>query len=720
MIKQTEISMKFHPRAFAAFGSDLVTNDAVAITELVKNCYDAYANYAAVVFGEDKEGTYIEIIDDGLGMTQDIIATAWSVIATPYKENHPCIERNGKRRIVSGNKGLGRFSAARLGHKMRIITHNSSDICFSAEIDWNEFLNSDSIEKCKVYIKEFELQELLRLIKKRINTDSETGTIIRIYDLNEVWTEEEILPLRNSLARLISPFDVVEDFAISLFYGKSDQKIIIEPLEFIKKPLYRIQGSVDEKGDVYYLYQFAPRGTPVNEENNIIEWELASKGFDNNTSSIKISKDDAKNKYCGGSFSFEIRAWDLDADSVGEIHDVFKIKKREIRQTISTYKGISIYRDNVLVLPKSDAARDWLGIDIRRVSSLGKRLSTSQMIGILSISSEGNPELKDTTDREKLVDTLGYKQFCKIVETIIATLENYRNFDKKVNEPLNNPTLTDLLTPLDTSKLESKVQLMIQEGASKEDILDVVHEYGEDTAKNLGELNDRLIYYAQTASLGSIAIVIMHEIRQGMTVIKRFLKRIKPDLPVDNKRTEEYFYDAEASHQRLLEVADSFAPLYKKELFKEKCQTSVLQAIQGSIRLIGAKKEAKKVLFKVELQRDYLTVLHTGEIQTVLINLLDNACYWLRKNIEKRVLISVKKVSCSHIEISVSDNGPGVQVENKEKIFQPGITAKPQGIGMGLVIVTELLNNYNCKIRLETPGEIGGATFVFDVPLGEG
>ena len=68
MIKEKEISMRFHPRAFAAFGSDLVTNDAVAVTELVKNSYDAYANNAAVVFGsDDSTGKYIEIADDGLG-----------------------------------------------------------------------------------------------------------------------------------------------------------------------------------------------------------------------------------------------------------------------------------------------------------------------------------------------------------------------------------------------------------------------------------------------------------------------------------------------------------------------------------------------------------------------------------------------------------------------------------------------------------------------------
>lgn len=244
----------------------------------------------------------------------------------------------------------------------------------------------------------------------------------------------------------------------------------------------------------------------------------------------------------------------MDTESVADIHETFNIKKREIRQTIARYKGISVYRDNILVLPKSEATKDWLGIDIRRVSALGKRLSTSQMVGILSITSERNPELKDTTDREKLVDTKQYKQFCKITESIILTLENLRNMDKKTNNTVKNPTLTDLLSPLEPSALESKVELMIQGGGSSEEILDVIHEYSANTEKNLSELNDRLIYYAQTASLGSVSAVIMHEIRSGMTVIKRFLNRMREMFVITDPRTKEYFEDAETSHQRLLEV----------------------------------------------------------------------------------------------------------------------------------------------------------------------
>ena len=189
MLKESEISMKFHPRAFSAFGEDLVTNDGVALTELVKNSYDAYASCVAIVFGNDLEnGQYIEVIDDGLGMTQDIVKNAWAVIATPYKMEHPSVERNGKRRMVSGNKGLGRFSAARLGKKMQIITYNETDVCFAAEVNWEEFIESESIDKCKMFLKDYDKKKLLKKITEKVKTKRKTGTIIKICYLNDDWS----------------------------------------------------------------------------------------------------------------------------------------------------------------------------------------------------------------------------------------------------------------------------------------------------------------------------------------------------------------------------------------------------------------------------------------------------------------------------------------------------------------------------------------------------
>ena len=99
------------------------------------------------------------------------------------------------------------------------------------------------------------------------------------------------------------------------------------------------------------------------------------------------------------------------------------------------------------------------------------------------------------------------------------------------------------------------------------------------------------------------------------------------------------------------------------------------------------------------------------------MNLLDNAVYWLGYSKKDNPTISIKALAVGDkVRVIVSDSGTGITRDEPDKIFQPGITSKPHGIGMGLVIVTEILHNYDCKIATVLPGELGGATFEFDLP----
>ena len=699
-----EVAMKFHPRAFAAFGSDLVTNDCVAIAELVKNSYDAFAIRVSVNIELDK----ISIADDGCGMTAEIIRDAWAVIATPHKQRKPFIEKNGKVRRVSGNKGLGRFSAARLGRYLKIVTKSVNSEVITAVIDWKNFSDSEEMRDCKFKISVGE--ENSHHIEK-------SGTYIEITNLYSIWDDKKIEELKNSLSRLLSPFDATEDFAITLNYDGNlfDRATFsIKPQEFIKKPTYSIKGEVSATGDIAWKYQYLPKAIKKNEKSGTVLWEDSCKGFDGEY----LLGSGANQSYVAGKFSFEIRAWDLDSQSIGDVAETFDLKKREIRSTIAQYKGLSVYRDNVLVLPKSDTSKDWLGIDLRRVSHIGRRLGTSQIIGMINITAENNPRIKDTTDREKLVDTIEYKQFCKIIETILVTLENLRFLDKTPEKKAGS--MSDLISPLTSAGLVQKVEEDVKSGKTKEEILETVQEYAANNEKILGELNERLIYYAQTASLGSVAIVILHEILTGMTVIKRFLSRITKQFKDIDTKTKEYLTDAETWHLRLVDVANSFAPLYRKNLRKESHPCIVNEEINKSIRLISSKKAAKDVEFIISQSEQLKTKIFAGELQTILVNLFDNALYWInysQKN-AKKILVTVKKES-GKIRVTVSDTGTGIDQKDVEKIFMPGVTGKPHGIGMGLVIVTELLHNYDCKIGTVLPSELGGATFIFELPLVE-
>ena len=135
--------------------------------------------------------------------------------------------------------------------------------------------------------------------------------------------------------------------------------------------------------------------------------------------------------------------------------------------------------------------------------------------------------------------------------------------------------------------------------------------------------------------------------------------------------------------------------------------------------MISSKKEAADISFEVDAEKTLNASVFSGELQTILVNLFDNAVFWINYSQKKSKTISVKarQINDAKARITVSDSGTGIAREDASKIFQPGITSKPHGIGMGLVIVTELLNNYDCRIATIIPGELNGATFEFDVPL---
>ncbi|MFA7003196.1 MAG: ATP-binding protein [Verrucomicrobiia bacterium] len=102
---QREIAFRMHPRVFAALGADLVTNDVVAVIELVKNAYDAFATRVDVRFRETKEdGLILEIEDNGTGMTDSIIDDVWCVVATPYRLSNPTTAKGRMRRRASGRR----------------------------------------------------------------------------------------------------------------------------------------------------------------------------------------------------------------------------------------------------------------------------------------------------------------------------------------------------------------------------------------------------------------------------------------------------------------------------------------------------------------------------------------------------------------------------------------------------------------------------------------
>lgn len=702
LTQKERINLRIHPRVFAALGADLVTSDLVAILELVKNCYDANARNAWIRFRHDAHGRlYIEIEDDGIGMTRQTIGDAWCMIATPYKTKHTHIGKGKRQRRVSGEKGLGRLSAARLGSILTLLTRAQGQPCYKISVDWDDLSQQTDLSSCTIELEQVDQSPFKR-----------SGTILRIEKLSSAWNEDTFIELEENLARLLSPFFAEDDFSIMFHVEQSSKghELKIEPPAFLSQPKYKISGNVDEEGSIRceYVYSFdeEPRKSTID-----LYWEQVLEALER-----RVRGRRGFGKAACGPFSFEIRAWDIGVEDIRDIESRFDYKGN-VRKAIAAHKGLSVYRDYVLVLPKSEGAKDWLGLDLRRVSKL-TRLSTSQVVGYVSISADTNPALVDTSDRERLVDNDAARDFRYLLVSIVSLLEAQRLIDRK--SPDTSRKSNSLFDSLSAEGLIDEISERADEGATASDVLPVLQDFNKTQEKAIKELEERFVYYSRLATIGTIASMIVHEIRNRTMAIGPFLEEAYSRFgPFKDKLLATAYGSASSSVDTLERLADTFLPLASRSHRRRLRQTILEERILECCSILHGELERKKIVVKRPSSTTKIAV-DPGELDAIIINLMNNAIYWLSQTDVSSRKIEFQIVRTKHpgrIEVQIHDSGPGIDEEDAERVFWPGVTKKPGGIGMGLTVAAELVSDYSGKLGLRQPGKLGGATFIFDVPL---
>ena len=697
------VDFRYHPRLIRALGAELVTSDIVAIIELVKNSYDAFANNVTIRFAEDADGAYIEILDDGLGMTRDVIEDAWFTVATPHKVSHNTARLGARQRRVSGDKGLGRLSAARLGGRLEMITKAKGDPCWKVDVRWDASSSDDDRSgRTAATISEVDATSDIR----------KHGTRIRIYDLGRGWSDPSFVELRDSLARLLSPFKTNDMFKITLFTNSSllPEEIAVEVPEFLSNPPYKVTGSVDSSGNVEAQYRHATGKVQVRQQGIFISWSetyFSSPELDGRSS--------PRRSHCGG-FSFEIRAWDLNPDERRAIANRFDIQAREIQRVINANKGISLYRDGVLVLPKTDHGKDWLGLDTRRIQRVGPRIGTRNVVGYVNIRADANPDIRDTSDRESLVSNIAVAEFRSMLMAIILRFETERNVDRKPIQRMN-----DLFSGVSAESVLRRARLLESRNEPIGKIVPAITRHAGQMDRTREALRGRLTYYSRVAALGQMAHMLVHEVRNRTTSIGGLLKRVQSPIQQSDDRQLSRVYDLAVGSVNALEaLADKLAPLASRT-FKRSRHCVVEDQMRDCMALLTGPMQSAKVRCDVPETRTHVQV-DPGELTHVLLNLLDNAVYWLNrvKHDQRHIkLMIVPSRSASRVLIRVIDNGPGIDRENAEDVFLPGFTLKPNGTGMGLTVASELVSGWGGRMRLVNTDSDTGSTFVFDAPLSD-
>jgi signal transduction histidine kinase len=201
-------------------GRDLITNDFVAIFELVKNSFDAHAKNVEIEFDDDS----ISISDDGKGMSQEDITSKWLFVAYSAKRTGeedaglPRDYRNSisQRRGYAGNKGIGRFSCDRLGKTLDLYSRPVGGRRVEhLHVEWTNFEQDAKREFATIDVTLSHKTQFPVLTRSA--PPPQNGTVVVISALRAIWDMEKINRLRSYLAKLVDPFQTTADLRIETY-----------------------------------------------------------------------------------------------------------------------------------------------------------------------------------------------------------------------------------------------------------------------------------------------------------------------------------------------------------------------------------------------------------------------------------------------------------------------------------------------------------------------
>jgi C4-dicarboxylate-specific signal transduction histidine kinase len=301
-------------------------------------------------------------------------------------------------------------------------------------------------------------------------------------------------------------------------------------------------------------------------------------------------------------------------------------------------------------------------------------------------------------------------------------LEEEREKDRQ-DATHQEPPFKDLFAALSAKDLVDEVNKIVQKGGNASEVLPFVEDFNACLQETAGQIERRLIYYSRLASLGALTAVIVHEVRNQTLVLERFHRSTREILNGDNLSIEKLKSDLQLAEQavRLLErIADLFAPLASRAFGTRRRDSLLEDTVQESFAMREQEIKSKKVITRCLSSHRTTVAIDPGELIAVLINLIDNALYWLSdiKDHERRIEVHISHLlNSQRAKVEVHDSGPGIPDGYEERIFWPGVTRKPEGLGMGLTVASEIISQYGGKIYLIKPGLIGGASFGFDLPI---
>ncbi len=237
----------------------------------------------------------------------------------------------------------------------------------------------------------------------------------------------------------------------------------------------------------------------------------------------------------------------------------------------------------------------------------------------------------------------------------------------------------------------------------------------QQTETRLQELQSELVHVSRLTALGEMASALAHELNQPLAAINNYLQGSSDLLqrnppPTDKVRTAlKKASDQALRAGEIIRRLRDFVSRGETEHHVESLPKLIEEA--SALALVGAKEHGVSVRYALDPSVD-LVLADRVQIQQVVLNLIRNATDAMIDSPVRRLTIGVNRLPDHRAEITVADTGPGISPEIADQLFQPFVTTKRTGMGVGLSISRTIVEAHGGQIKAESKSE-GGATFRF-------
>ena len=665
-------------------------------------------------YGEKLDAHYamlnsIEIRDTGEGMSFGDLSDVYLRIGTRHRRRQ---NEGGANNL--GDKGIGRLSAMRLGDLLTVETSKEGEGHWNVlDVNWGVFSHSED-----KLVQDIEIAPE-RGRKKQHRTDH--GTTIRIRSLNGNWDSVRFKELLDGkVARFVDPFEA--GLANRLLVARHNGQRVMIPS--IPKALLRhahascratfrfdvgdpvIEGKVDYR-EKRRATAIEARGSEVMTVSRTARKRRAKRGhaaFEERP----ISRD-ALVKLGG----FDLEIYWYNRRIVDSIEGLTENKTASRAEIARWSGGPMLYRYGFRVLPFGDPDDDWISLDKTAFGSSGFKLNRQQVFGRIRIHTP-HRYLSEQTNREGLVQSEVSDALTRLVMWVVQV--EFRSFINEIDgqeklqfrkEQLENneiiraeKTLVRAVSDL-RGMLGGQYEQEIEEVVStardlREEALSVLNRLDE-VEKQSTEDREKFVYLA---GVGLMTEFIFHELERAVSHTMRVISEVG------------------ATPTSVSTLKDQLQTLQKRvaafdEMTGEKRQTKTRFDLCELVREVLGNHEREFARHCIDCVLDLPEVEFTiravrGMVIQIIENLVVNGAYWLKRQAEYEegfVPQLVVTVDDEARYMMVQDNGPGVPVSRKERIFHPFVTTKPSGMGkgLGLFIARDMAEYHGWSLDTESP-----------------